>query len=333
MKKLAFLVFITVLAVACNDNGDGDDSPQGNVSPQSPTVKTDSTYGVNAVYDLEYAQGLSHTAPNSADTEVISLKLDVYTPDNDLENRPLYMFIHGGGFVAGTKLQEAIVDFANYYTSRGWVFASIDYRVRDDVGTLPNEWLSFATNISPDSLGRFLAIYPAQRDAKAALRWLMANAETYGINKEFVTVGGGSAGGITAVALGVSEPEDFTTEISLDQDPTLATTNLNQSYQVNTVIDFWGSAIALETYQEVFGPQRFDSNDPPIIIIHGTEDQTVPFEKATELVTICETFNIPHAFYPLEGVGHAEWENTIAGIPLAKVVFDHIVDTQNLRVE
>ena len=42
-------------------------------------------------------------------------------------------------------------------------------------------------------------MYAAQRDAKAALRWMVANASTYGINPDYITVGGASAGAITTV--------------------------------------------------------------------------------------------------------------------------------------
>ena len=89
-------------------------------------------------------------------------------------------------------------------------------------------------------------MYPAQRDAKAALRWLVANAETYKINKDYITVGGHSAGAITAVTLGVSNHEDFRDELRADneagdpEDPTLETTNLSQAYSVRSIVNFWG---------------------------------------------------------------------------------------------
>ena len=62
------------------------------------------------------------------------------------------------------------------------------------------------------------AMYLAQRDAKAALRWIVANANTCNINKDFITVGGASAGAITTIALGISNQEDFRDEISVLED-------------------------------------------------------------------------------------------------------------------
>lgn len=53
-------------------------------------------------------------------------------------------------------------------------------------------------------------MYVAQRDAKAALRWIVAHSNTYNINTDYMTVGGASAGAITIIALGISNQEDVT---------------------------------------------------------------------------------------------------------------------------
>ena len=142
-----------------------------------PEVTCDSTYVVILEEGLVYAEGLTHDG-TSPTTEAIPLLLDVYYPNNDSENRPVYMFVHGGGFTGGSRTQEAIVDQAYYFASRGWVFISIDYRLRGDLGSLttgivPQEWLDAAMVIAdPSQSGQFLAIYLAQRDSKAAMRWL-----------------------------------------------------------------------------------------------------------------------------------------------------------------
>ena len=89
-------------------------------------------------------------------------------------------------------------------------------------------------------------MYPAHRDAKAALRWIIANAENYHINKEFITVGGGSAGAVISIGLGATEPGYYKDEISLSEDNTLSTTNLSQTHEVQTILDFWGSSASIE---------------------------------------------------------------------------------------
>jgi acetyl esterase/lipase len=190
-----------------------------------------------------------------------------------------------------------------------------------------------AANLPNDQVGQYLAIYPAQRDAKAALRWLVANADLYHINTDYITVGGGSAGAITAITLGISNPEDFRDEIDLTQDPTLSSTNLEEGYQIKTIVDLWGSKVALDINQEIYGHQRFDSNDPPLFIAHGTEDPTVLFSEAEALKALYDSTGIPLAYYPLQGKGHGAWSATVNGKRLEKLAFDFIVEQQGLLVE
>jgi len=104
------------------------------------------------------------------------------------------------------------------------VSISIDYRLLGDRGTLPSQWLQHVQdNFLPENRDQVAAMYPAARDAKAAVRWLYANAATYQINTDYVTAMGGSAGAYLAITLGVSDPADFRDEVPASADPTLAT--------------------------------------------------------------------------------------------------------------
>jgi acetyl esterase/lipase len=300
-----------------------------------PEVKCDSTYVVIVEEDITYAEGLSHDGTSST-TFAIPLKLDVYVPDNNSDNRPVYMFIHGGGFSGGTKTQEAIVEQANYFASRGWVFVSIDYRLRGDLGSIftgivPQDWFDAASQTNQP--GQILAMYAAQRDAKAAMRWIIANAENYNINTDYVTVGGGSAGAITAVTLGVSNQEDFRDEISLTDDPTLATTNLDKTYEIKSIVDYWGSNAALEIHEILYGTHRFVSDNPPLFIAHGTEDSTVLFTEAEILVQLYDSTGVYVDFNPLVGRGHGPWGATVDGKSLSELSFDFLVEQQELILD
>jgi len=166
-----------VSLISCDKDDDNIITPEIPV----PTVKLNTTYEVNITENITYAEGLSHNGWNGPNTSVFPLLMDSYVPDNDLQNRPLLMLIHGGGFSGGSKQQEVLVDMANYYASRGFVVFSIDYRLRYDRGTIPQEWIDATTNVDPEKLGQLLAMYPAHRDAKAALRWIIANADNYHI--------------------------------------------------------------------------------------------------------------------------------------------------------
>ena len=127
--------------------------------------------------DIIYAEGLSHNATSTAPLAV-PLELDVYYPDDETTNRPVFMFIHGGGFKGGTKTKPEIIDMAKYYASRGWVFASVDYRTVEELcdvdkipqceakliemtpeekvayykGIAPQEWLDYSICSEDDTL-------------------------------------------------------------------------------------------------------------------------------------------------------------------------------------
>lgn len=326
MKLLFQYLLLTITLVTC-------DKKEGITPVNIPTVQADATYEVLLEEDLTYGEGLRHHERlNSTRARTMPLTLDVYAPNNDIDNRPAIMFIHGGGFVGGSKRSHTIVKIADYYASRGWVFISIGYRISKQNGTMPQEWYDYAANFDNSIVDRYLGVYPAQRDAKAALRWIIANADNYNINTNFITVGGSSAGAITAITLGVSNPEDFRDEVSIDQDPTLAKTNLEQDYQIKTVIDFWGSKFALDAMEGIYGHQRFDSNDPPLLIVHGTRDSTIPIEEAEALKTIYETNKVPVAYYPLKA-SHGAWDARINNKRIEDLAFDFIVEQQQLKVD
>ncbi|WP_254884019.1 carboxylesterase family protein [Aquimarina sp. TRL1] len=325
----------------------------------TPVIQAESSYTVLKDENITYAEGLSHNM-TSTSSFATPLKLDVYYPDNNSTNRPIYMFIHGGGFTGGTKTKPEIVDMANFYASRGWVFASIDYRTVEELGTIqgmtpeqlytyysgiaPQEWIENALqgSQSADEVQQATAMYLAQRDAKAALRWIVANASTYSINKDFITVGGASAGAITTIALGISNQEDFRNEITISDDPTLSTTNLNESYIVRSMVYFWGSNIKLDVFEAVYNLEqydRYDASDPELFMGHGTaQDLVTPYEEALELQSIYNSLGIYNKLATLtlpngNPAGHGAWNGVVNGKGLSELTFDFLVERQNLNVE
>lgn len=105
------------------------------------------------------------------------LVVDLYLPKSAPQQvHPLVLFIHGGGWVAGhTRHSGALANFPEVLAAlaaEGFVVASLEYRLARE------------------------AAFPAQlQDARAALRFLRANAAQYGIDGTRVGVWGGSAGG------------------------------------------------------------------------------------------------------------------------------------------
>ena len=322
----------------------------------TPTVTLDATYGVVVEQDRVYAEGLAHSA-GSTEPAAIELLLDVYTPDADASNRPLFVFIHGGGFTGGTKNKPEIEAMGDYFASRGWVFASVDYRTTEEMGTLtdpsrdaivafydgiaPAEWVEHGLDAVEDGeidgtqFQQSVAMYAAQRDAKAAVRWMVANADTYGANPDFLTVGGASAGAITATTLGITDGDAFRDEISDADDPTRATTQPDVTYAVRSVVSFWGSTNKLDLFQGVYGQDPFDAADPELFLAHGTDDQnpSTPFTESEEFQAIYDDLGIHSELVPLEGEDHGAWAAEVDGKSLFELSFDFLVERQGLNVE
>lgn len=383
MKHRFYLISILCLGFACSseksDTSKDDELGNGS-SGDTPIARSESTYAVLKDLDIIYAEGLVHSetsmAPFSSSQlgEDSPLRLDVYYPDTNADNRPVFMFIHGGGFTGGVKDGPEMVEMANYYASRGWVFASVDYRTTEELcdsedmptckdklldiaqngpeglysfykGIAPTEWIEYLIAQGPESIKQVqqgIAQYTAQRDAKAALRWIMANASTYGINTDYITVGGNSAGALTTVALGISNLEDFRDEISAEDDPTLATTNLSETYDVKSMVYFWGSNAKLDLFEGVYGLEqyeRYDANDPELFMGHGqAEDLQTPYEGALELQEIYNSLGLYSELQTLvlpdgSPAGHGAWNGEVDGKGLFQLSFEFVVERQNLDLQ
>ncbi len=309
-------------------------------SPFVPTVQRQPTYEVEKVMDVVYGYGYGYHAELDSTIET-ALMLDIYRPTGITSPRPVYMFLHGGGFVGGAKSNENIKAMGEYFASRGWVFLSIDYRttahIGQDVSKLaPQEWINMALqNIEENRSAQFIAMYMAQRDAKAAMRWTMANAEQLSIDENYITVGGSSAGAITALALGVSNLDDFVNELGVEEDSTLETTNLQETYIVNSIISYWGSSIKLDFFEQIYGEQRYDRNDPRLFMAHGTMDNTpyTEFSNSLDLLNIYATLGIYAELLHLEGYGHGAWNAYVNNKSLSDHSFDFLVQQQGLNVQ
>jgi predicted esterase len=123
----------------------------------------------------------------------VALRLDLYQPLSDSQtSRPALVWVHGGGFSSGDKSNTLPVDVAQTFSKQGYVVASINYRL-----------LGSGCVANPGQPSCTIAALEAQHDAQAAIRYLRANASTYGIDPTRIAIGGESAGGITATLVGL----------------------------------------------------------------------------------------------------------------------------------
>lgn len=141
--------------------------------------------------------------------ELVTLYMDIYLPIcsdvTQSSKRPLLMWVHGGSFIAGDKNDQSIQAMCKEFAKRGYVTASIDYRlgfISDELAwqcNFPNYNCVFAT----DSIEWARAYYRAVQDGKGALRYLINRNEQLGIDTDNVFVAGESAGAFTALGVGL----------------------------------------------------------------------------------------------------------------------------------
>ncbi len=245
-------------------------------------------------------------------------KLDVYTPTGDTEiNRPLIIFLHGGTFIAGDKENTDCVDFCETFAKKGYVTASVNYRLANPVNFYLFEETQYET------------VLQAVADVKAAIRYFRHDHETdnsYNIDPNTIFVGGSSAGAIIAIHLAyIDDISDLSTASTTIDLQTIANNNggidgdlgyANYSSEVSGVISFAGG---------IHNINWIDENDEPLVSIHGNNDGTVDYNCATVLggstpvnLSLCgsgemhpraESVNIINDHLLLNGSDH-DWFNS-----------------------
>lgn len=143
---------------------EGAQQAKASVAPHIPE-------GVTARYGLAYLPGES------------AAKLDLFMPKNAAGPLPAVVWVHGGGFIAGTRAD--LSGYLQVLADRGYAVAAIDY------------------TLAPE------ARFPAPvRQTNAALAWLAANAARFGIDPSRIFLAGDSAGAQIAAqtALSIAEP-------------------------------------------------------------------------------------------------------------------------------
>lgn len=191
------------------------------------------------------------------------LLLDVYQPAGDaVTNRPLVILAHAGGFLNGSKNVSNMVALCDSLARLGYVTASIDYRK----GFNP---------LDGESAER--AVYRGIQDGKAAVRYFKQHAALYGIDTNYVYFGGMSAGGYIALHVAYMDLESERPASTYGGGTVnnlgcldCAGNNHPHSSKVRAILDYWGAVqdTSIITYGDI-----------PLMIMHGENDPTVPFDS------------------------------------------------------
>ena len=181
--------------------------------------------------------------------------------------------------------------------------------------------------------------YAANRDAKAAVRWIKANAAELQADPGYITAVGGSAGACSVVGLATTFEDDFKSELSVSEDSTLASTHMNQSSSIATGLVQWGAEYVPE-YAELRDPakrSRFTTKSAPLATYHGSADGVISPDEEARMKAAYDANGVPYEQHILKGYGHgavsapvtwpngtnqSQWDN----------MFDFVAKIQSLRV-
>lgn len=225
------------------------------------------------------------------------LLLDLYLP----EGKPigLIVWVHGGAWRAGSKSQVDVLKL----TEKQWAIASVDYRLSG------------------------VAKFPAQvHDIKAAVRYLRAHAGEHGYPPSRIVIAGSSAGGHLAALVGVSNKHKelegtigADTKVSSDVQAIVSLFGASNLTTILSQSTPHGLSVRVPALDLFIGGQpdkvpdvarlaspvfHVDANDPPLLMLHGDQDNQMPINQSLELQGAYEKLKLPVRFVAVHGAGH-----------------------------
>jgi acetyl esterase/lipase len=227
------------------------------------------------------------------------LLLDLYKPVN-VHNPHILVWVHGGAWRSGSKEDPPLG-----LLSTGYAIASLDFRLSTE------------------------APFPAQiYDIKAAIRFLRGNAKKYGYTADKIVIAGSSSGGHLVALTGTTNNDSYYEGSEGNF--------LKESSAVQGIIDFYGPtnfltiltqstphgisvrAPALEILlgkpleqvpdlaKKASPVFQIDASDPPILIIHGDQDNQVPINQSLELMAAYKKAGLSWQLEIVPGAGHGD---------------------------
>ena len=175
------------------------------------------------------------------------LKLDFYKPKSIKSNYPLVIYVHGGGFSAGKKDENYIIDFAEFLASRGYAVASISYRL-----TMKQKGFGCNTN----SLDKIRAFDITSEDVSYAIQYIIKKNKKFKINSNQIILSGSSAGAEAILHLAYVYENKV----------------LPREFKFSGIISMSGALISMKNItQKTAIPTQF---------FHGILDNLVPYDFA-----------------------------------------------------
>ncbi len=205
---------------------------------------------------IDSALNVPYGMANASNGTPTTLAMDIYYPDlavDSLSERPFVMILHGGGWAVGDKSQMR--DDCREFAKKGYVAATMSYRL----GIPPSLDVQYMTH----------------QDAHAAFRFIVANATTYGIDTDWMFVGGRSSGSITSMFLVYNDEQDWEMinpgVVGRLGNISASGNSLTNNFALKGLINYWGSVQpSAVTAAEML----------PTIHFHGEQDPVVALDSS-----------------------------------------------------
>jgi len=239
-------------------------------------------------------------------------KLDVYAQRTQTST-PVVIYIHGGGWVRGTK--DGSVLSALPYLAMGYSVVNVEYRLAD-------------VSLAPAAI----------EDCRCALRWVVGHAKDYNFDVGRIVIAGASAGGHLALTTGMIPTSAGFDRICQEQgEPRIAA--IVDFFGITDVADLldgpnkkpfpetwpytvqWlGNQANRDAVARAASPLTYvRAGVPPTIAIHGDADPLVPYAHSTRLNDALQKAGVAHELVTVPGGGHGnfsldQWQRAYTAI-------------------
>ena len=226
-------------------------------------------------------------------------KMDLYLAPAEKGLSPVVINIHGGGWNHGVK--ESQTGFSTFFKA-GFAVANIEYRLTGQA-TAP----------------------AAIEDTRCALIYLIKNAKELNIDVNKIVIMGGSAGGHLALMGGLLG-NDHRFDGNCPGVEHIKVAAIIDKYGITDVWDWgYGKNLTSKSARNWLGDKANDQafaasvspityvtkNSPPVFIVHGDADPTVPYQQSVELHKKLKEAGVKTEFITVPGGLHGKFEKTV----------------------
>ena len=255
--------------------------------PAAAQLSPSASWATHATNQYQVFPNLTYLTAGNYD-----VKLDIYKRRDTTGPQPTLIFIHGGGWVGGSK-EQSLMSVVPWF-EMGWNVVNVEYR-----------------------LGRVAPGPAAVEDCLCALRYIAAQAKTYDIDTSRLVVTGESAGGHLALTTGMI-PESAGLDRQCPGAPLPKVAAIIDWYGISDVNDLldgpnrrtyavgWlGSLPNRDEIARRVSPLTWVRPGlPPVLAIQGDADPTVPYEHSVRLIAALTKAGVPNQLLTIPGGKH-----------------------------